>query len=176
MQVGKISIAICTRRLLKPEWCLSFGSQLTQACMLANPENVRWSFNTMYPLDLARNQAVQEALDYGAEYLLFLDDDVLPPDDGVVKLYLDALPIVSGLYYDRQPPYTSMCIRRKNRREPFSIKGETIDWDHEFAQNYPRDRLVEVDACGAGFLLISREALLKIGAPWFQQTQSYGED
>src|SRR5208283_5741689 len=54
--------------------------------------------------------------------------------------------------------------------------GTSIDWDTDFAQNYPRDRLVEVDACGAGFLLISREALLKIGAPWFQQTQAYGED
>jgi len=173
--VGKINISICTRRELKPEWVLCFGSVLGQAFMLAGVENVRWNINTAFPLDLARNQCVKEALAWNADYVLFLDDDVLPPSDGLVKLVMDAVPIVGGLYFDRRPPYTPMIARRKNRDKPW-VLGEKVEWDVDFARNYPHDRFVEVDATGLGFMLIRREVFEKISEPWFVIQPSYGED
>ncbi len=131
----------------------------------------------MFPLDNARNASVHEALAWGAEYLLFLDDDVLPPDDGLVKLYLDSLPIVAGLYYDRRPPYTSMVVRRKDRSAPWKLQeGVDVDWDVEFAKNYPHDKLVEVDATGFGFMLVNRDVFLKMPEPWFKTSLGCGED
>jgi GT2 family glycosyltransferase len=173
--VGKINIAVCTRRELKPEWVLCFGNVLGQAFMLAGVENVRWNINTAFPLDLARNQCVKEALAWDADYILFFDDDVLPPNDGLVKLVMDALPIVSGLYFDRRPPYTPLIARRKNRGKPWSL-GEKVEWDIEFARNYPRNQLVEVDATGLGFMLVRREVFEEIAEPWFVIQPNYGED
>ena len=175
MQVGKINIAVCTRRDLKPEWALAFGSVLSQAFLLAGPVNVRWNFNTFFPLDKARNISVKEALAWGADYVLFLDDDVLPSDDGLVRLYRDALPVVGGLYFDRRPPYMPMVARRKSRSAPWKLGADT-EWDIEFARNYPCNQLVEVDATGLGFMLIMRDVFEKIPEPWFETKLGFGED
>jgi GT2 family glycosyltransferase len=173
--VGKINIAVCTRRELKPEWVLCFGSVLGQAFMLSGVENVRWNINTFFPLDKARNVCVEDALNWGADYVLFLDDDVLPPDDGLVRLVMDALPVVGGLYFQKVPPYTPFVIRRKNRDKPWNLTDK-LEWDKDFAFNYPRDQIVEVDATGLGFMLIRREVFETVKPPWFEMTQNYGED
>lgn len=176
MEIGRIYIAVCTRRELKPEWVLTFGSVLGSCFMLAGFENVRWNFNTMFPLDLARNMSIKEALSWKADYLLFLDDDVLPPATGLVKLYRDALPIVSGLVKHRRPPYTPLVARRVDRSKPWKVDDPNLRWDVEFAKNYPRDQLVEVDASGMGFVLIMREVFEKTPEPWFKFEARFGED
>jgi len=176
VEIGRIYIAVCTRRDLKPEWAATFSSILGSAFMLAGFENVSWNFNTMMPLDLARNTCVKEALNWQADYLLFLDDDVLPPATGLVKLYRDALPIVSGLVKHRRPPHTPLVARRIDRSKPWDLKDPNIHWDVEFAKNYPRDQLIEVDASGMGFVLITREVLEKAAEPWFKFEAGFGED
>ncbi|MEM2568073.1 MAG: hypothetical protein QXH20_06355 [Candidatus Bathyarchaeia archaeon] len=173
--VGKIHVAVCTRRDLKPEWCLTFGSVLRQAFYLAGLGNVRWGFNFCFPLDYARNMCVKEALEWNADYILFLDDDVLPPDDGLLTLFLDAVPIVSGLYFSRYPPHNPVIFRRKNRNEPWSLDAET-EWDAEFTRSYPKNQLVEADVAGLGFMLVMREVFEKIPEPWFKSTLQHGED
>jgi len=103
--------------------------------MLAGFENVSWNINTMMPLDLARNQSVKEALAWKADYILFLHDDVLPPATGLVKLYRDALPIVSGSYYHRRDPYTPLVARRVDHSKSWDLNDKTVQSDREFAKN-----------------------------------------
>ena len=120
--------------------------------------------------------SIKEALSWKADYLLFLDDDVLPPATGLVKLYRDALPIVSGLVKHRRPPYTPLVARRVDRSKPWKLDDPNLRWDVEFAKNYPRDQLVEVDASGMGFVLIMREVFEKTPEPWFKFEAGFGED
>ena len=169
-------VAVCTRRELSPEWTLAYGTILGSCFMLGGFENVSWSFDTSFPLDKARNQCVKEMLQKKADYILFVDDDVLPPFEGVVKLFHDALPIVSGLYYHKTQPYTPLIARRKDRSKPWNLEDKTVKWDVDFARNYPKNQLVEVDAAGLGFALIMREVFEKVREPWFKSTETYGED
>src|SRR3989338_8602693 len=103
-------------------------------------------------LDTARNRAVQEFLkDQNATHILFVDSDMVLPQDALVKLLGTGKDIVSGLYFKKeQPHYPVICRKIGNGYKPIE----------DYAEG-----LVEVDGCGAGCLLISREAaetILKI--------------
>lgn len=113
------------------------------------------------PFDSARNAACQRVLEGGYKYLFFLDSDVLTPPDTILRLIAHGLPIVSGLYYRRQPPLI-----------PVMLKGK--QWITEW--NPPNSR-IEVDMCGAGCLLIRRDVLEKVPPPWFNwQLDKEGTD
>src|SRR6185312_5627165 len=61
----------------------------------------------------ARNMLAQTFLHKtDASHLLFWDDDVLPPADGLMRLLEDDAPIVSGFYTSRQAPVQPIAYRR----------------------------------------------------------------
>ena len=97
------------------------------------------------PFDMARNTACMRTLEGGFDFLFFLDSDVVPPVDAVMKLAKHNLPIVSGLYCRRSPPHAV----------PVMIKNG--QWVTQFKPG----SMVEVDVVGAGCLLIKREVLEK---------------
>lgn len=46
----------------------------------------------------ARNKCAQEALEYGFDYLMFVDSDVILPDDAVVNMLQGNADVVLGVY------------------------------------------------------------------------------
>lgn len=110
------------------------------------------------PYDHARNEAVKMFLANGLyQWLFFLDSDVVPPNDAVLRLLSRNLPIVSGMYSRRSPPHGVPVMIR-----------EGVGWINSF----PRNSLVEADLVGAGCLLIHRHVLEKVPPqdrvhPWF---------
>ncbi len=110
------------------------------------------------PFDMARNVACQQALQAGADYLFFLDSDVIPPKDTILRLMKHDLPIVSGIYCRRSPPHAVPVMIRNG----------------QWVTEYPANSLIEVDYVGAGCLLIRRDVLEhfppiddKRGKRWF---------
>lgn len=101
------------------------------------------------PYDHARNQAVEHCLKGGFEYLFFIDSDVIPPRDAVLRLLNHKLPIVSGLYCRRSPPHAV----------PVAIKNGS--WYTDF----PLGSMVEVDLVGAGCLLVHRTVFESVIGP-----------
>jgi hypothetical protein len=95
------------------------------------------------PFDHARNVGAMRALECGAEWLFFLDSDVIPPPDTIHRLIAHRQPIVSGVYCRRSPPAGI----------PVMIK------DGQWVANPPMNTLIEVDVVGAGCLLIHRSVL-----------------
>jgi len=83
-----------------------------------------------------------------ADCVLLCDDDIIVPVDALDRMLLHKKDIVSGL-----------CTKRQDPPEP-----TTRLWD-EYTQNYSAllkwedKRLLEVDAVGTGFLLISRQVI-----------------
>ena len=111
------------------------------------------------PYDHSRNQACMTALECGASHLFFLDSDVIPPKEAVLRLLSHRLPIVSGVYYRRSPP----------AGVPVMMKPVG-----QWLTRYKPNALVEVDVVGAGCLLIAREVLERLppqspqsGKHWF---------
>lgn len=111
------------------------------------------------PYDHARNMACMRALECGADYIFFLDSDVIPPHDAIIKLLAHNKPLISGLYCRRSPPVGLPVMIRKG----------------SWVTDYIRGSIVEVDMVGAGCLLIRRDVLEKCppcrpGHQWFDWT------
>lgn len=109
------------------------------------------------PFDHARNVAAMRALESGVDWLFFLDSDVIPPRDAILRLASHGLPIVSGVYCRRSPPVGVPVMMK-----PIG----------QWVTTYPPNSLIEVDVVGAGCLLIHRSVLEKLppqrpGYHWF---------
>ncbi len=108
------------------------------------------------PFDEARNLLAMRALECGAEWLFFLDSDVVPPEDAVPRLIARGKPLISGIYARRSPPMSLPVMMRGGR----------------WVEKYPANTLIEVDVVGAGCMLIHRSILEKLppqrpGKHWF---------
>jgi hypothetical protein len=95
------------------------------------------------PYDMARNTACMRCLEIGAENIFFLDSDVVPPHDAILRLLAHRMPVVSGMY----------CRRSHPAGYPVMMRGG--QWITQFEPN----SMVEADVVGAGCLLIHRSVL-----------------
>ncbi len=99
-------------------------------------------------------------------WLMFWDDDVLPPADGLMRLlrWTEEHKVISGLYHTKGEPPQPLMYRKGKGQFGSEVTWATmlpgLDW-------IPEDP-VEVDGCGMGFALIEREVLEAIEPPWFK--------
>lgn len=123
-------------------------------------------------LDIYRNRAVEWFLrESTAEWMLFVDSDIVWQLDDLYKL-LDAAdpvdaPVVSGAYLMILPEGCRPSLFHRNEQN-----GGLMDvWPADTP--LPVDTFVDVDGCGAGFLLMHRSLLAtmlevyKAPMPWF---------
>jgi hypothetical protein len=114
-----------------------------------------------------RNEFVSQFLDQPQfSHLFFLDSDMTPEPDLVLRLLSHALPIVGALYFERVTPYGAGAGTRSG---PDTVKSlAEIDGG-----------VVRVAWHGTGALLIERSAMLAVPRPWFEWSKSRpgsGED
>lgn len=122
----------------------------------------------------ARNNFAKQALSTNADYVLFLDSDMVFPIDVMKRLHKhmeDGKDIVTGLYFRRRPPFTPVLFKE------LAIKdGEAI---HEDYPDYPKNSVFEVAGCGFGCVMLKREVLEAVALEtgnWFEPTNGLGED
>jgi cellulose synthase/poly-beta-1,6-N-acetylglucosamine synthase-like glycosyltransferase len=126
-------------------------------------------YNTGCFVDIMRNELAGAAR---MDWVLFIDDDVLPKKDALIKLIALDKDIVSGVYFARQQPHWPQVFKVNKEN------GERYDPIWEWKKDGP----YEIDAAGAGFLLVKREVFNKVSLPWFKCEQdetgrrSRGED
>jgi len=105
--------------------------------------------------DKARCEIASRFLSSGAEWLFFLDDDVLPPNDAVLMLLETAnrydAPFVTGVYYKRAAPFDPLIYRQL----PDGLYQAVLDMP---------EQPFYVDACGLGCALIHRGVFERIMA------------
>lgn len=113
------------------------------------------------PHDSARNYCVEQFLATDDTHLLFLDDDVVPPVDALEKLLAANVPVISGLYPSEFFDNESGVIRtRQNVFANLRDDGELEEAKGKGVQ--------EIKSCGGGCLLIRRDVLEQLEAPWFK--------
>ena len=100
-------------------------------------------------LPFAYQRIRQRFLRSSNKWILFLEDDICPPPDALIKLKSRNLSAVSALFFRRDPPY--------NPHIYYYDEGE--DTYHSL-MDYPGDTLVKCDMAGMGFSLFKREAFL----------------
>lgn len=106
-------------------------------------------------VDYSRNILAYGALKDGFDYVLFVDDDTLFPEDAVARLVGHRKDIVGGLVFRKDQPYHPTIYRA------------VTQWAYEPIIDYEREALMQVDAIGAACTMFSRRALESIGQPWF---------
>lgn len=90
--------------------------------------------------------------DSGAEYLMFLDDDTVPPKGFLSHLVNLKRPFVAGLYFLAQEPYNPVAFIKRD------------DGLYHAFYNYPLGALSQVDSVGMGCTLIHRSVFETIMA------------
>lgn len=105
----------------------------------------------------SRNIIRQKVLDEGYDYFLSLEQDVVPPKDVTRRLLSHDKKIVTGVYFSYQTnndvtllvPLLWKKVKREEIR--FMLEREVLE-----------PKLMEVDACGLGCILIHRDVLKKV--------------
>lgn len=132
-------------------------------------EDDRYSVTYVSGADVAvaRNLLAENNKDI-ADYIMFFDDDILPPMNTITKLINHKKDIVSGLYFAKQEPHFPQ-IFKKNYKDDLDKDDPTAKWTgrYDTIQDYKKDSLIEIDACGAGCLLIKTEVFKRLKLPYF---------
>lgn len=138
---------------ISPSWAVALKR-------LIIPGNYHIHIVRGHPIDVARNYIVELALRERADYVFFLDSDVIPRSpDVLVRLLSWKLPVVSGIYALKRPPF-KLCIFRK--------KGEKLYEPMGLGEIPPGVPFVEMDAAGAGCLLVHTKIFRMMEKPWFK--------
>ena len=110
-----------------------------------------------YSIDKMRNMCCTIAVNQDFDYVLFLDDDVLPPSDALQRLLACNSDIAAGDVIIRGYPFNHMCFQYTNAEK------------NDLAQvtEYPEGQHLSVDAVGCSLTLIKVSFLKKMTAPYF---------
>ena len=131
----------------------------------------------------ARNQITQYAAAKGGfDYVLWLDSDMTFAPDLMERLLADLegtetgekLDAVTGLCFSRRPPFRPCIYKRLD----VQTDGKMITPTAENWEDYPRNELFEVAACGFACLMMRMDVLEKMGiygVPFFP-VGGLGED
>lgn len=145
--VVHIGIPHCTD--VTTEWALGLRQ-------LQLPRHV-FSMTRGQPIDLARDTIVHRMQESGAEYLFFLDSDVILPSDAIVKLIAHNQDIISGVYHVRHNPIT-----------PAMWKESSSPGAYNPIVGYNEGSIIDVDAVGMGCCLIHKRVFDKLSEPYFK--------
>lgn len=124
---------------------------------------------TGYGIELARNQAAQQAIDENYDYLFFIDSDIILPTDTLTKLLSCDSDIITGWY---------MSSFMDNRISIAKFDTERLFYEayklHEQQENIINN-IAEVDGCGFGCILIKTEVFKNMEYPFFKYVE-YGNN
>jgi len=130
-------------------------------------------------VSFARDEFARKALEIGADWILFYDDDQYIPRKMFQALmrHGDKYDIIVPLIFQRVHPYKPVVYTvnyswTKDEKTGDSVfKGKT-----EHIMDYPINHPFEVDAAGTGVMLVRTEVFKKVPEPWFFSNTSLGED
>lgn len=126
----------------------------------------------------ARELIVEDALSWGADYLLWWDADMLFPLSGFLQLWRNKKLICGALAFTARHPVHPVIFRMRTHIEP---TGQEIIDGSDIVMDYPRNQLVGSEevggelAFGAGMVLYNMKVFRELPQPWFTST-GCGED
>lgn len=123
---------------------------------------------TRMSIDKMRNFCANVAIANKIDYILFLDDDVMPPVNAVERLVQHDKDVCSGITLIRGFPYAPMVFDFKRPKSHF-----VFDY---MERAHPKTGLLKVDAVGFSLCLLKTKTLAKVEAPWFVTSENMTED
>jgi hypothetical protein len=124
--------------------------------LIEKPSGTMISFSHSQSPARNRNLIIVQALQNNASHILFLDDDVAPPPDILIRLLSHEKDIVTGLYLMRNYPHLPLI---------FDITREDGSCGHHFLTEKD-EGLIEIVNCGFGAVLIKTKVFRDMNSPW----------
>ncbi len=127
----------------------------------------RFSFICRASCADARNMLAREAVESGADRVLWIDSDMVFGDDLMIRLGedLDAgWDMVCGIFFKRELPTTPVIYR----------DIDALTGTAEPYTDYPRDEVFSVAGCGFGAVMMTTELLKRMDDPAFAFTPRDG--
>jgi glycosyltransferase involved in cell wall biosynthesis len=128
---------------------------------LKSPPNTRLDWGLSTDIAGARNTLVQRALENGSEWVFFLDDDHVFPEDALMRLLEHDLDMVCSLY-----------LRRSGGFNPVAAAARSEDglYDSIDLKELPGEGLLKIHASGGCGMLIKAEVFRAISEEptWFE--------
>jgi len=121
-------------------------------------------------IDRMRNMAAKVALEWEADYLLFVDDDVLVPIDGLAKLLRCEADCAAGKAVIRGYPFDWMVFSKLGDES----KGEEVGL--VTYKELPEEGILEIGAVGFCFTLLKVDLFRAMQPPYFVTGVSWTED
>lgn len=126
-------------------------------------------------INFSRDKLAGKALGAGADYILWLDSDMVFEPDLLIRLMADirGRDLVTGIYHYRKPPYRPVIWEQFRHQDANGEKAINQYLD------YPKDRLFKVEACGFGGCLMRTSMIEPIVARFqalFEPLKACGED
>jgi hypothetical protein len=123
--------------------------------------------------DAARNAAARGAIDSGADYAVWFDSDILPPNDCVTRMLSYGHDFVTGMYFQREGNNMWPLIAN------YYADKDSFSW----LATWPENVLAPIDGCGFGCVItsvhmlrrIEEEGLAKGDSSWFNY-RKFSED
>lgn len=186
-KVLKVAMGIPTEGHTLPE---AYDNHLLQSFRLGGLQE-RWRYENRNPryefywyttgrllTQMAREKLMNEALKNNCDYLIMYDDDMLLPDNMVLKLLEDIeqhpeIDILAPLAFMRNSPHYAVLYIVK---EGYDNIRHLQYYINQFVKKYPREKLVECDAVGFGAVIIRLDMVRKMMPPYFMSTTNTGED
>ena len=146
---------------------------------LTLPQDVLYDFAIGTIIFDARNHILYDAINRGADRILWLDSDMAFTSDLFVKLNnameLTGADVVSGLYVTRKNPIEPVIYSRLDAEQ----KDGMMYIHRDVYKDYPENQVFEIAACGFGACLtkvdICKKVIETYGSP-FSPLPGMGED
>lgn len=122
----------------------------------------------------ARNEILNYANKANADYLLFIDSDIIFPPAALKALLDQNKGIISGIYWSRSEQVRKPIIYKKIKPRTIFRKIPEIDHVSGMVQG-----CIEIAACGMGFCLIRKDVIRKMIKHYispFEPFKGMGED
>jgi hypothetical protein len=146
------TIAMCTRDKISAGTAISWITS-DRHSFLGPDENIGQFIIQGHVLTLQRNECIRNM---DGDWIIFIDDDMTWQPDAIAKLVATQrehdLDMVGGLCFQRGDPYQPTLYMRESPTE-----GNYI-----FLEEWEQDSVVEVDATGMAFVLITKRLLQRI--------------
>lgn len=156
-----MKVAVCTPTHGHP----SYRYVQSLGALLVNPagHELKYFLHKFTPVSLNRNRITQAALEWGADALLWIDDDQTFPADTLARLLAHRRVIVGcniAMRAENPPPTAGVFVNGEM---------EPVYTTEELAAGR---MLQEVHKIGMGATLIAREVFEKVDKPWFIEALS----
>jgi hypothetical protein len=140
--------------------------EMVKTCVIAGVDtHVIYDSSTI--LLNQRENLANQAIDINADYMLWLDSDMMFPSTTAMRMMAHDRSIVAANYMKRSVPLNSVAYEQRG------------DWDN-WLPLMSEEGLVSVEGVGMGCMLMKTELLGQIEKPWFafeyKDESWHGED